>query len=126
MCFVDPNCTTQGDELEPYQYITLICLCCVCALIYLTLLTFCISNIVQYLVNQKRYSKILLSAFYITAFICLVSTLASSIDSVYGFTMLYLPDRSIDVPNLRCTIDFKLANQCTFIATLAKLTLGYF
>lgn len=123
MCQIDPKC--QNLSLTQDNYYTLIVLHSGSVLIYFIFLVLCIANTVQYLALQKRYKTILLSCFYISAFVCIASKLIAAVDTVAGFTSLLRGEKT-NVAKSKCSIDFEVETKCGLISTLAKLTLGYF
>ena len=126
MCWKEAKCYNflQEDKISQTQWASLIGFASFAQLSYLVFFAVCALNSVQYVIMQKRYKSILLVSFYVLALTSLGAKNVANADNIYNYVRLYR-NQSIETDNLRCTIDFHIANRSDFISSVLKLAIGY-
>lgn len=123
MCYINHNCTLVkiGDN----QFDNLVIVQSFCEVFYIAFLILCMVNSVQYLIIQKRYNKILLTAFYLFSLVSFSARVAAGAVNIVGYEKKgHWSDRA--QKSFSCTLDFKVSNKSELVAIVFKLAVGYF
>ena len=127
MCYINHNCTLVKFGIGDNQYDNLVIVQSFCEVFYIAFLILCMVNSVQYLIIQKRYNKILLTAFYLFSLVSFSARVAAGAVNIVGYENMkkgVWGDRA--QKSFSCTLDFKVSNKSELIAIVFKLAVGYF